>query len=87
MFLGIVPLMLIVAALPRSRTLMRRLLVVASVLVVVAVGQHMDVPGLSVIGGLPGLRTIMSVYWAALAGRGHRRLVWASPCRRRCAPG
>ena len=61
---------------------MRRLLVVTSVLVVIAVGEHMAVPGLSLIGGLPGLRTIMSVYWAALAGRR------SDDCRRRlCADG
>ncbi len=67
-FLGIVPLILMTGALPRSRNLARRLLVVMLLLVLVAVAQHMAVPGLSAIGGLPGLRTISGVYWAALAG-------------------
>jgi hypothetical protein len=64
--LGIVPLLLIAAALPRSRALPRRLLIVSLALGGVAVAQHMNVPGLAVIGGLPALRTVANTYWMAM---------------------
>ena len=66
-YLGMAPLLVIAGALPRSSKLARRLLILLVVLGVVAVVQHMGVPGLSVIGGLPGLRAVSAVYWASMA--------------------
>jgi hypothetical protein len=67
LYLGIAPLLVVAGALPKAHRLARRLLVLSTVMLLVAVAQHMAIPGLSVIGALPGLRPISAVYWAALA--------------------
>lgn len=65
-FIGLVPLVLILAALPRARDIGRRLLVLLSALASVGVVMHLGIPGLRLIGHLPGLTPISASYWSSL---------------------
>jgi hypothetical protein len=67
-YLGIAPLMVIVAALPRARGRQRLLLRSTTVLAFFAAAEHAGLVGFRTIGRLPGLRSIRSDYWASLAG-------------------
>lgn len=69
-YLGIIPLLVIVAALPRARGLARMLLWLGTGVVVLAIGMHLGVPGFGIVGDLPGLAPIGQVYWSSLAGMG-----------------
>jgi hypothetical protein len=66
-WLGIAPLLVMVAGFPRRAGMARRLMILAVGLLVVAMAQHLAVPGLDVVGGLPLLRNIAGAYWMALA--------------------
>ncbi len=70
MYLGIVPLMVVVSAVPRARGRVRPLLILLVGLVLLGLGMHLGVPGVELLGNLPGLRSISQTYWAALAGAG-----------------
>jgi hypothetical protein len=67
-YLGVTPVVVVAAAVARARDLARWLLVVLVGLVLFGLAQHMGLPGLKVIGDLPGLRIITNDYWAGLAG-------------------
>lgn len=64
--LGLVPLVALAAAWPRSRGVQRHLLTLCGALVLVAAIPHLGVPGLSAIAEVPGLRPISWAYWASL---------------------
>jgi hypothetical protein len=63
---GAMIIVLVVAALPRARGLVGRLLVVTTVVAAVAVTQHLGIPVARSLGNLPGLRAIKAEYWASL---------------------
>jgi hypothetical protein len=67
MYLGIVPIVLLAAAWPRSRGLQRRLLSLTVLLGFAALTQYVGMPVLKAIGELPGLRAIRGDYWGSLA--------------------
>jgi hypothetical protein len=67
-YLGVAPLMVIVAAIPRAMGRQRLLLWSTASLAFLATAEHAGVVGFRTIGGLPGLRSIRADYWAALAG-------------------
>jgi hypothetical protein len=67
-YVGIVPVLVIAGAWPRARGVHRRLLTVTAALGLFALALHVGVPGVRLIGDLPGFRAIRQDYWAALAG-------------------
>ena len=69
-YLGFAPVILTLAAWPRTHGRSRWLLGALVVVAVVALGQHLGLPGLKPIGDLPGLRVIENAYWGSLAGAG-----------------
>ncbi len=66
LYLGITPIVVVAAGLARVRGLARWLLVVTVGVALLALAQHMGMPGLKLIGDLPGLRIITNDYWAGL---------------------
>jgi hypothetical protein len=69
-YLGLVPLIVIVAAWPRAAGRERRLLAVSSGLVVAGLVFHLGVPGLKLLALAPVLRPISAAYWASMAAMG-----------------
>ncbi len=66
-YLGITPIVVVAAGLARARDLARWLLVALVGLTLFGLAEHMGLPGLKLVGDLPGLRVIANDYWAALA--------------------
>ena len=66
MYLGVVPVVVIAAALPRARGVARTLLIVVSGIGVFGLLMHVGMPGVKWFGNLPGLRPISGRYWASL---------------------
>jgi hypothetical protein len=69
-YLGIVPLLLVAAALPRARGIDRRLLLVSCGLGIYGLTQHAGVPVVKEIAGLPGFRAVGQDYWATWSAAG-----------------
>jgi hypothetical protein len=69
-YLGIVPLLLVAAAFPRSRGIHRRLLLVSCGLGIYGLSQHAGVPVLKEIAGLAGFRAVGQDYWATWSAAG-----------------
>ena len=67
-YVGIVPIILIAGAWPRSHGLRRQLLTVTGAMALFAIALHAGLPGVRLIGDIPGLRAVRQDYWAALAG-------------------
>jgi hypothetical protein len=69
-YLGLAPLILIAAAIPRAVGASRRLLWVAIGLITLGLVGHLGVPGLKAIALFPLFRPISTAYWAGLAAAG-----------------
>ncbi|HEY5170869.1 MAG TPA: hypothetical protein VIK54_03990, partial [Acidimicrobiia bacterium] len=67
-YLGIAPLMVIVAAIPRATGRQRLLLWSTASIAFFATAEHAGLVGFRTIGSLPGLRSVRADYWASLAG-------------------
>ncbi len=66
-YLGLAPIIFTLAAWPRTRGRSRWLLSALVVVAVLALTQHLGLPGFKLIGDLPGLRIIENAYWGSLA--------------------
>jgi hypothetical protein len=67
MYLGIVPVIVIASALARAKGRVRHLMIVTAAIGLVALALHVGLPGVKLLGNLPGLRPISARYWAGLS--------------------
>jgi hypothetical protein len=80
LYLGVVPMMVTIAALPRARGTARGLLAVAIGLTALGAGLHLAAPVVSWVAQLPLLRPVTSTYWASLAAAAATVGVGAAVC-------
>lgn len=66
-YLGLAPLILVVAALPKARARDRALLGLLLGLTALSIGMHLGLPGVTAIAKIPILTPIGPVYWTSLA--------------------
>jgi hypothetical protein len=67
-YVGIASVIIVLAALPRARGVVRRVLILSTALMVLSLAMHVGTPVIRLLGELPGLRPIGWSYWGSLAG-------------------